>query len=109
MESEGGRAMSTRNRSKTASRRIRVRLNEQRRRNFRPQGECLEDRAMLAIDFGDAPDLGGGAGAGDYQTLLANNGPRHTIVAGMRMGANVDGETDAFPNARANGDDVNQA
>ena len=73
----------------------------------RPLGfEQLESRIVLADDFGDAPDTGAGTGAGNYETLLANNGPRHTIVAGLRLGATVDGEADATPNARANGDDV---
>jgi hypothetical protein len=59
--------------------------------------ETLEPRYVLAEDFGDAPD--------DYQTLLANGGPQHTIVAGLFLGTRVDGEADATPNPRANGDD----
>src|SRR5207248_2924430 len=42
--------------------------------------ESLEPRALLAVDFGDAPDMGAGTGAGNYQTLLADNGPRHDIT-----------------------------
>jgi hypothetical protein len=61
---------------------------------------------VLATDFGDAPDTAAGTGAGNYETLLANNGPRHTIVAGLFLGARVDGEADATPNAKANGDDL---
>ena len=38
--------------------------------------ECLEDRSLLASDFGDAPDLGLGTAANNYNTLLADNGPR---------------------------------
>jgi hypothetical protein len=67
--------------------------------------ESLEARCVLAEDFGDAPDTGNGVGAGNYRTLLTDNGPRHTIVAGLFLGAGVDGEADATPNGRANGDD----
>ena len=47
------------------------------------------------------------ARTGNYETLLAHNGPRHTVVAGLFMGASVDGEPDlnGLPSARANGDD----
>ncbi len=47
-------------------------------------------------DFGDAPDTGVGTGVGNYQTSLADNGPRHTIVAGLRLGMNVDEEPDGL-------------
>jgi hypothetical protein len=57
----------------------------------RPTIELLESRRLLAVDWGDAPDLGPGVGPGDYNTLAADNGPSHTIVDGLRMGANVDG------------------
>ncbi len=50
------------------------------------------------IDFGDAPDP-------SYPTLLANNGARHTIVAGIFLGSKVDPETNGQPNASANCDD----
>lgn len=48
-------------------------------------------------DFGD---LAG------YPTLLADNGPRHTLVAGFRLGAKIDGELDGQPTANADGDDA---
>ncbi|HEY4233408.1 MAG TPA: GEVED domain-containing protein, partial [Lacipirellulaceae bacterium] len=64
---------------------------------------------MLAADFGDAPDLGVGTGHGNYNTLLSDNGPRHTIVAGLKLGANVDADSGTFQNATANADDVNGA
>ena len=68
----------------------------------------LELRAMLTEDFGDAPDTGAGTGSGNYETLLANGGPRHTIVAGLKLGANVDGEANATANATANGDGLDE-
>jgi hypothetical protein len=61
----------------------------------------------LALDYGDAPDTALGTGVGNYQTLSNDNGPNHTIVAGIRMGANVDGDGGALQNAQANADDVN--
>jgi hypothetical protein len=60
-------------------------------------------------DFGDAPDTVPGAGPGNYQTTAADNGPRHSIVAGLRMGTIADGDNGALQNAAANADDVNGA
>jgi uncharacterized repeat protein (TIGR01451 family) len=59
------------------------------------------------FDLGDLPDTGPGTGPGNYETLLANGGPRHQIVPGLFMGATVDAESDGQPNAAANGDDIN--
>jgi uncharacterized repeat protein (TIGR01451 family) len=52
---------------------------------------------LLEIDFGDAPDP-------TYPTLLASDGARH-LITGPFLGASVDGESDAQPNATATGDD----
>ena len=60
--------------------------------------ETLEDRRVMATDFGDAPAT--------YGTLLASNGARHAIANGLFLGAAVDGEADGQPNAAANGDDA---
>jgi GEVED domain len=54
------------------------------------------------LDFGDAPDPA-------YPTLLVNNGARHTLVAGVMMGPQIDVESDGQPNATATGDDLNPA
>jgi hypothetical protein len=51
------------------------------------------------LDFGDAPDT--------YKTLLASDGPRHTIAEGICLGRAVDGEPDGKPGPAANGDDLN--
>jgi hypothetical protein len=51
-------------------------------------------------DFGDAPDQ-------PYPTLLASNGARHAIVAGVYMGTQIDAEPDGQPTAAADGDDIN--
>ncbi|MCC6233925.1 MAG: immunoglobulin domain-containing protein, partial [Verrucomicrobiales bacterium] len=48
-------------------------------------------------DFGDAPD--------SYQTLQANDGPRHLPDAGLYFGNRVDLEPDGQPTLFANGDD----
>ena len=71
--------------------------------------EVLEDRLLLAADYGDAPDTGGGTGTGNYETTLANGGPSHTVVAGLFLGDTVDGEDGTLQNAAANADDVNGA
>jgi hypothetical protein len=55
-------------------------------------------------DFGDAPDSAPGVGPGNYQTKLADNGPRHTIIAGLKLGANVDEEPDVVPDSSAQAD-----
>jgi hypothetical protein len=60
-------------------------------------------------DFGDAPDTSLGTGPGNYNTVSTDNGPSHTIVVGLRMGANVDGDGGALQNGAANADDVNGA
>jgi large repetitive protein len=56
-------------------------------------------------DFGDLPDGAVGTAAGNYQTLLNDNGAAHDIVDGLFLGALVDPEGDGQPNAAANGDD----
>jgi len=63
-------------------------------------------KASAQVDFGDAPDPLV-ATAGEYPTLLVNNGARHTI-AGPTLGATVDAEADGQPNAGATGDGVDE-
>jgi uncharacterized repeat protein (TIGR01451 family)/fimbrial isopeptide formation D2 family protein/LPXTG-motif cell wall-anchored protein len=55
--------------------------------------------APLDIDWGDAPEIG-------YGTLAMYNGPRHTGIAGLALGATVDFERDALSNPDASGDDA---
>ena len=98
---QGNRIVSRGARARTAGGRV--------RRREKPRAvelESLESRVVLATDFGDAPDTGAGTGPGNYETLLANDGPRHTVVAGLRLGAFVGGEADANQNATATGDDI---
>ena len=61
--------------------------------------ETCEARVVMASDFGDLPD--------GYGTLLASNGPRHTVTPGVFLGANVDDEVNGQPNATATGDNTN--
>jgi pimeloyl-ACP methyl ester carboxylesterase len=49
------------------------------------------------LDFGDAPDA-------PYPSLLANNGARHLVQVGLRLGNLVDAEADALHNSTATGD-----
>ncbi|OPZ26578.1 MAG: Cna protein B-type domain protein [Lentisphaerae bacterium ADurb.BinA184] len=55
------------------------------------------------LDFGDAPDT---AAAPKYPTLLAHDGARHHIDAAVYLGTRIDGETDAYVSAAADGDDT---
>ncbi|MCX6268622.1 MAG: GEVED domain-containing protein [Bacteroidetes bacterium] len=58
------------------------------------------------LDFGDAPD--NTAGGFNYQTLLPG-GARHTIVAGVYLGAKIDPEANGQPSIGANCDDTDCA
>lgn len=62
--------------------------------------------AVLQVDYGDAPDLGAGNGPGNYNTLLAQNGPRHELISELYLGARVTAEPDAYQNIDASGDDI---
>src|SRR5262245_12390438 len=64
-------------------------------------GEVEDYRVMIeqeSLDFGDAPQV--------YATLLANNGARHVIVQGLRLGQLIDAEADGQPGAGADQDDL---
>lgn len=54
--------------------------------------------APLNVDFGDAPD--------GYGTLAGSNGPRHSVVTGLALGATTDFDADGMPTADASGDDA---
>lgn len=62
-------------------------------------------QAIIPIDFGDAPS--------GYDTLLADDGPRHAVAAyddstntaPLMLGKKIDIETDGFPGGQAIGDD----
>lgn len=72
------------------------------------QAETLETRALLAFDFGDAPDSTARAAVQDYQTRLASNGPRHQLSSSQTslfLGASVDADTGVNQSISANLDD----
>jgi len=64
----------------------------------------LEPPSQGSLDYGDAPD--NWDIPNDYPTLLASNGARHTIVAGVYMGALIDAEANGQPNNPSTGDDI---
>lgn len=68
----------------------------------------VEDYAVSITrrDFGDLPDTAVGGGAGNYQTLLNDNGAAHDIVDGLYLGALVDPEGDGVSSVGADGDDL---
>lgn len=71
--------------------------------------DVLEARLLLAADLGDAPDTSSATGVENYQTLTANNGPRHTIdqtQTTLFLGAGVDGDTGAQQSSGAQADDL---
>ena len=45
----------------------------------------------FSTDFGDAPDTGTGTGTGNYNTLSSDNGPVHTVTAGLFLGSSLCG------------------
>lgn len=57
------------------------------------------------LDFGDAPDPLS-ATPGEYPTLLAHDGARHRVTAGVYLGSGVDQDDDGQPTAGADGDDT---
>ncbi len=61
---------------------------------------------LVALDFGDLPDIGSGTAAGNYQTQLGDNGPSHVINAALRIDASEDAEADGQQTPSANGDDL---
>lgn len=65
--------------------------------NIDPAGVVIDE---VTFDFGDAP--------AEYATALAGDGPRHRIVDGLQLGADVDSEPDGQPNAAADGDGADE-
>lgn len=67
----------------------------------------IETACTPTYDYGDLPDNGDGTGTGNYETTFANGGPRHQIVSTLKMGTNIDAESDGQQSTTANGDDTN--
>lgn len=66
----------------------------------------IVDDDFPLIDYGDAPDASPGTSAGNYATVLADNGARHSIVTGLFLGTTVDRDSGTQQNTLANADDV---
>lgn len=60
----------------------------------------IQINLVSSPDYGDAPDT--------YATLLASDGPRHSVVGALRLGATIDGEADGQPNVTATGDGADE-
>ena len=75
------------------------------RRREKPRLERLEDRILLATDFGDAPDPLLGT-PGNYPTLAANGGAQHTTEVGFLLGNFLDDDLDGQLHPQAQGDDL---
>lgn len=57
------------------------------------------------VDFGDAPDSTAGTSIGNYNTRATDNGPSHSIVTDLFIGALADGDDGTLQNATATADD----
>lgn len=63
---------------------------------------------VLGRDYGDAPDASTGTGTGNYQTTNTDGGARHSVVAGLSLGAvAADLDNGTLQNATATADDTN--
>jgi hypothetical protein len=60
----------------------------------------------VLTDYGDAPDGATGTGAGNYRTKSNDSGPSHTIVSGIKLGANIDADSGTLENTNADADDT---
>ena len=70
-------------------------------------GEVEDYQLTVAgVDYGDAPDIGGGTGAGNYKTTKADGGASHTIVSGLSLGSTADGDSGTLQNGAATADDT---
>ncbi len=69
-----------------------------------------EPAAPANLDFGDAPDSSAGTGQGNYNTVAAEDGPRHLIIPTLRLGVNApDADSGTLQNTEATADDTNGA
>lgn len=62
-------------------------------------GDNFDFGFLSSSDFGDAPD--------SFGTTVSANGASHAILAGLRLGVNIDRELNGQPSPTANADDVN--
>jgi hypothetical protein len=57
------------------------------------QDDFTYDFGFVSVDYGDLPNT--------YGTLIATGGPRHVVNPNLKLGASVDGELEAQPEAMA--------
>lgn len=62
---------------------------------------------LVNIDYGDAPDTAAGSSPNNYQTLLSDNGARHSVDSNLKLGNLIDGDVGDLQNANASADDTN--
>ena len=67
------------------------------------------DFGFVAWDRGDLPNATTATNSPAYSTTVADGGPSHIIIDGLRIGATEDGELDGQPTANAAGDDATGA
>jgi len=70
------------------------------------QVEPAIDAGLLPLDFGDLPNEDTAVNSPTYATTIADDGPRHRRVQGLRIGRVNDSEVDGQPNATSSGDDI---
>ncbi|MDA1055090.1 MAG: GEVED domain-containing protein [Planctomycetota bacterium] len=58
------------------------------------------------FDFGDAPNLSQSGFNNSYPTTISQNGARHAVSSGLRLGTAVDSELDGQPASEADADDI---
>jgi hypothetical protein len=76
--------------------------------NRQGRGTTFEINLTVGLDWGDAPSLSlVKPGKGDYPTTEAQNGARHLVVDGFRLGDQIDTEADGQPDLDYVGDDEN--
>jgi ELWxxDGT repeat protein len=63
---------------------------------------------VYVYDYGDAPDASVGMGSGNYNTVSADSGPSHRVIAGIHLGASVDADDGTLQNVAADADDMDQ-
>lgn len=71
--------------------------------------DCTAMNSGLNLDYGDAPDIPGGAstGAGNYNTLDADNGPRHLFNNELYLGNSApDADPGTLQSVAAQEDDI---
>lgn len=70
--------------------------------------EIIPNPTCPIYDRGDLPDVSNSTAPNDYQTTIANNGPTHQIINGLKLGSLIDTDADGQPTPTANGDGADE-